>query len=506
MSEKYSMFTDIPRLIYERRDRSGKTGEDHNQFIECDCACATGLPINLQPVTASTDISYFLDTRNPFLVVPLVDNYYATLGRDTNLIILNRSALTIVNYFRQPHLLGDIPSIWYEVWGEGVIQPTLKQMVTLGLLLPEDYISPTFSEVPITLSAWLHISDRCNLRCAYCFLPHAHVDMSLETGHAAIEATFRSAVAHSYGEVKLKYAGGEPLLRFSFVVELHRYAQTLADRSGLSLDGVILSNGTRLTTKIVRAIQSLGLRLMISLDGLGEVHDRQRPYVNGRGSAIDATKAIGIALAEGLIPDISITVSQRNAEGLPELIAWVLERDLPFSLNFYRKNNFSVHHLDLQLEEEKIINSMLAAYKVIGSNLPRRSLLASLIDRANLSASHLRTCGVGHSYLVFDHLGQVAKCQMQINKPITASQVKDPLALVRADKIGIQNISVEEKEACRSCEWKYWCTGGCPLGTYKAIGRYDTKSPNCNIYKTLYPEAVRLEGRRLLKYFSETTM
>ena len=53
---------------------------------------------------------------------------------------------------------------------------------------------------------------------------------------------------------------------------------------------------------------------------------------------------------------------------------------------------------------------------------------------------------------------------------------------------------------CRDCEWKYWCAGGCPLTTYRATGRYDVKSPNCNIYKAIYPQAMRLEGLRLLKY------
>ncbi len=31
-------------------------------------------------------------------------------------------------------------------------------------------------------------------------------------------------------------------------------------------------------------------------------------------------------------------------------------------------------------------------------------------------------------------------------------------------------------------------------------GDNDVKSPNCNIYKALFPEALRLEGLRLLKY------
>ena len=41
--------------------------------------------------------------------------------------------------------------------------------------------------------------------------------------------------------------------------------------------------------------------------------------------------------------------------------------------------------------------------------------------------------------------------------------------------------------------------------THRATGRYDIQSPNCNIYKAIYPEAVRLEGLRLLKYFKAPT-
>ena len=80
--------------------------------------------------------------------------------------------------------------------------------------------------------------------------------------------------------------------------------------------------------------------------------------------------------------------------------------------------------------------------------------------------------------------------------------VVDPLSLVRADTVGIQNVPVDEKEGCRTCEWRYWCAGGCPLATFRATGRYDVRSPNCNIYKALFPVAVRLEGLRLLKYYA----
>ncbi|NJL35273.1 MAG: radical SAM protein [Chloroflexaceae bacterium] len=351
-----------------------------------------------------------------------------------------------------------------------------------------------------TLVAWLHTTDRCNLRCDYCYLPHLPTDMTIETGQAAIDATLRSAQAHGYRRIKLKYAGGEALLRFPFVAELHRYAEHATHMHGIGLDGVVLSNGTLLTAAMVNELQALGLRLMLSLDGVGTAHDRQRSYANGRGSWEQVARAVDLALAYGLVPDISITVSGRNAADLPALVAWVLERDLPFGLNFYRENDYAASNADLRYEEQQMIEGMRAAYRVIEQNLPCRSLLASLVDRANLAVAHSRTCGVGQNYLVFDWRGQVAKCQMQMRQTVASAADVDPLAAVRADSAGIQNIDVKEKTGCRDCAWKHWCTGGCPLATYRATGRYDVQSPNCTIYRTLYPEVVRLEQMRVQRY------
>ncbi|GAK54203.1 radical SAM domain protein [Candidatus Moduliflexus flocculans] len=364
------------------------------------------------------------------------------------------------------------------------------------------------------LSAWLHLSDACNLHCAYCYLPHAKAEMSIETGRAAIDATLSSALTHGYRSVKFKYAGGEPLLRLPLLLDLHRYARQNAEQRNLALDGVVITNGTLLTADIINQLKDVGLRVTISFDHLpDETHPcpsqegkrTQRNYPDGRDASADAMRGIETALECGLMPDISITVSGRNVAQLPELLAWVLEKDLPFSLNFYRENACSDGIADLRFEEERFIEGMLAAYKMIEANLPQRSLLASLADMANFAAPHLRRCSVGHSYLVFDTEGRVSKCQMQIDRPVADIRCDDPLGAVRAAKDGIRNLTVDEKEGCQECQWKYWCAGGCPLETYRMTSRYDVKSPHCNIYKALYPEVLRLEGLRLLKYAEENS-
>ncbi len=492
--------TTLPRVIVNHDSVVQAAGQ-------CDCGggdCACTLPdLSMPFLSASHSLPFTTSAfrRSPASsTLPLTEDAAICYGPYHKAAVLNESALSLLSFFEEANSAPSIPDNLRDGWGDEAIEQALQEMLGAGLLLPEEYGVPELVETPKTLAAWLHITDRCNLRCDYCYLPHLRKDMSLETGRKAIEATFRSAVKHGFSAVKLKYAGGEALIRFELVEQLHQYAKELAERYGLALDGVVLSNGTLLTAQIVQTMQALGLRLMISLDGLGEHHDVQRKYAGGRGSFEDVSRGVGVALAHGLLPDVSITVSGRNAEGLAEMVAWTLARDLPFSLNFYRENELSSSLADLKLDEEKIIEGMLAAYQVMEANLPRRSLLASIVDRSNLAAPHLRTCGVGQSYLVFDYHGRVSKCQMQLHQPVTTVQADDPLALIRADSLGIQNLSVEEKEGCRDCEWKYWCTGGCSLATFRATGRYDIKSPNCRIYKALYPEAVRLEGLRLLKY------
>ena len=54
------------------------------------------------------------------------------------------------------------------------------------------------------LITWLHLTDRCNFRCSYCYLPHVREDMSPETGRAAIDATFRSALANGFKQQYLR--------------------------------------------------------------------------------------------------------------------------------------------------------------------------------------------------------------------------------------------------------------------------------------------------------------
>lgn len=456
----------------------------------CDCACPTTPPVPLPDALPGAALRLHPGLR----LMALDDNHSVAY-------VPSHSRVVVIN---------DAARRWLATRGEqprhdasAAERECAELCLRLGLLTSGDgaLAAPPPAD---TLVAWLHVTNACNLRCTYCYVNKTNEAMDQATGDAAVAAALRAAVRHGYRQVLLKYAGGEASLNLPLVERMHHTAIEHAAAQGIQVTGGLLSNGAALTSQRLAVIRRLGLRLMISLDGMGRVHDQQRPTVAGRGSFAAALAGIERALAAGITPDISITVTSDSIHGLPDLLRWVLARELPFSINFYRSPAWGSTHTALRDEESAIIAGMRRAYAVIADNPPRHSVLGALLDRTHLGASHARPCGAGDNYLVVGHTGQISLCQMDIANPITSVTSSDPLmalrdASARQDRPGPRAPTVDEKEGCRSCEWRYWCAGGCPVETYRATGRSDIRSPNCAIYKALYPDVIRLEGLRLLR-------
>ncbi len=375
-------------------------------------------------------------------------------------------------------------------------QPFDWNLWQAALLWPSGQMPPPPQEHPRGLTAWLAVTQACNLACPMCYVSKRARVMPLAVAEAALQRLTQQARAQGWRRLKLKYAGGEPTLAWRRLQQIHARAVALAQASGLDLEAVLLTNGTRLTAERVAWLQAQGLRVALSLDGVGTVHDRLRPARDGQSAFQRLAHAVDtLLLPAGIRPSITITVSRWNAGHVAETLAWVLERDLPFSINFYRQPWNTTAPADLQLEEEAILAGMRDAFRVLEDLLPTWPFIDGLLDRGT-GLPHSYACGVGRSYLVITPEGQVAPCHMR--QDTTLGSVTT-FTLEDLQHSPIPAVSVDDKPDCRTCPFRYLCAGGCPLETYRQHGRWDQRNPNCAIYRALYPEVLRLEGLRLLK-------
>jgi uncharacterized protein len=393
-------------------------------------------------------------------------------------VVLNEPARRVLDTFTAPRPLRGV---------------TDRQLAELGLLATNTMAESVAHDASSTLTAWLHLTDACNLSCSYCYVRKSDRSMDEPVGRAAVDVVIRSALTHGFRAVKLKYAGGEPTLSWPLVRSLHARARALAAQHNLELRAALLSNGTLLTDEMIAWLRDENVRLMISLDGVGAAHDAQRPFPNGSGSFALVSQSVDRALVRGLSPHLSITVTARNAESLAETVAFALERDLLFNFNFVRQPGAEIDHT-------RLIAGMQAAFAVIETARPRRRLIDGLLDRSGFGVPHRYPCGAGRSYLVIDPLGRVARCQMTTDEPLVDVWDDDPLRMIQESSDGFQNVSVDENEDCRECVWRYWCAGGCPLLAYRTVGRSDRSSLYCPVYRMLFPALLRLEGLRLLRW------
>ena len=417
------------------------------------------------------------------------------------LVVVDSQAYALLALFLTPRTLDEVLTLQTTEPSQSVI-PMIALLYKTGLLQRADMPSlPLKDEEQLhRISAWLHVTNACNLRCHYCYVEKTNEHMPENVAQQAVDAIFRSAARRQIQHIYLKYAGGEASLHMNSVIALHDYATILAQEHSITLRGTLLSNGVVLSQRAIDQVKTRNIGVAISLDGVDPSHDSQRPFIHGQNSFHYVDRTIKRLLSNGLLPHINVTVSRRNLAGLPELLIYILKYDMPFTLSYYRDNACVMDGKSLQFDEQTMIAAMREAFSVIERHLPRRSLLGSLIDRADLRGPHQRTCGVGHDYMVVDQHGAIAKCHADIKRTITTVHAEDPLQEIRNDRWGVQGLPVERKEGCGTCDWRYWCSGGCPLLTYRMTGRYDVKSPNCGIYKALFPEVLRLEALRLLKY------
>jgi uncharacterized protein len=491
----------VPRAIaLSGFDLSGAVQTASHGCEDCACSVSESLQAPTWPARPeTTGVNHWVRGRE-ITKIEVGDGHYVLFNPvgSGGAIVVNEAGLALFQRFELPTTLRDA-----RVTGPGCepdAQEVFDRLARLGFIHPEGQVqSPEFTAGTL-LTAWLHVTNACNLRCPYCYVHKSAEKMDESIGRASVEAVMLSAVRHGFPAVKLKYAGGEASLNHRLLLELHEYAQVLASEHGIKLHATLLSNGVKLPSALIDMLKEHGIRVMISLDGVYGHHDRQRPFASGKPSFRFVERTISDLIARGHPPHLSITITNRNSSGLAEVVRFALERNLTFSLNFFRDNDCSAQFSDLQYEENAMISSLLEAFGVVEEFLPPWSVLGSILDRGQLLEPRQRSCGVGQDYVVIDQRGRVAKCHMEIERTLGDVVRDDPLQLVRKDLTLVQNLAVTEKEGCRDCTWRYWCSGGCSVATFRATGRYDVKSPNCRIYKAIYPEALRLEGLRILKY------
>jgi uncharacterized protein len=465
---------------------------------DCDCACALDL---LQGSSGRPAATVWTRQRQA-VPMPLEGGWqaYFNPAGPVGISVLNTEAQRVLAAFDAP-ISPDAAARHLPGMPAAVLRETIEGLGQVGLVRPMA-VSSVSPAQPSTLSAWLHVTEACSLDCPYCYV-HKHAKaMSPEVGRQAIDRLAEVASRHGYRSLKLKYAGGEPTLNFPLIRILHARAARRAAEAGLALEEVILSNGVGIMDAMLDAVAQAGMRLMVSLDGDQATHDRVRARRDGGGTYAAVVWAVEGAIERGLQPNISITLTALNLEAAPAAVAFALERELPFNLNFYREcamaDSAGIPSL-LVPNPAQLVDTMLRIFDLIRTYPTYPLSLTGILDRTRLDAPHQHPCSAGRDYMVVDTEGRASACQMLLEEPWASLADEDPLDTIRQHGERIFR-PVDRQSDCYACPWRTACSGGCPLMRGTALHDW-----YCQVYRILLPELVRLEAGRLIASLAQDT-
>ncbi len=158
---------------------------------------------------------------------------------------------------------------------------------------------------------------RCNLNCIHCYSLSADVDFPGELSTAEVFDVMDDLRA--FGVPVLILSGGEPLLRPD-IFDISKRAKDKGFYTGLS------SNGALIDEEVANKIAEIGYDYVgVSLDGIGEVHDRFRRQ---EGSFDAALNGMSLCKSRKIKVGLRFTMTERNVESLPEMLDLMDREDI----------------------------------------------------------------------------------------------------------------------------------------------------------------------------------
>jgi uncharacterized protein len=316
------------------------------------------------------------------------------------------------------------------------------------------------------LSCELLITTSCNLACTYCIASELEkMTMDINCGISAIDMFI--SLAEGASDLEFTFTGGEPLLRLEILKDLVRYADTKSRNAGMNPSFIVKTNGTILNDEIIAIYKTYKFKVVVSIDGLPEFHDKYRKTINGN----DTQRIISENIANLLKNEISCVASLSVH---PSHASYIIK-------NIQHLYNLGIKSIDVgpvygtfSWSESEIIEfakSLKECAKFMREvNEHDFVEIGPIYQHSEHVHERLRDnwgCKAGATNLAFLPNGKISGCSA-----LAMISPNFPNLVIGDIKTGINDIAlqnlfsysqahIENRTSCKSCDTGTNCSGGC---------------------------------------------
>lgn len=339
----------------------------------------------------------------------------------------------------------------------------------------KDYIFDFKKRPTVVKALCLHIAHDCNLACQYCFAEEGEYHgrralMSFEVGKKALD--FLIANSGNRRNLEVDFFGGEPLMNWDVVKQLVAYGREQEKLHDKHFRFTLTTNGVLLNDEVQEFVNKEMDNVVLSTDGRKDVHDRMRPFRNGKGS-YDLVMPKFLKLADSRNQQryyVRGTFTHYNKDFAADVL----------SLADYGFEQISVEPVVADASEpyaitKEDIPEICAEYDKLAKEMIRRekegkgfTFFHFMIDLSGgpCVAKRLSGCGSGTEYLAVTPWGDLYPCHQfvgqeeflmgNVDEGVTRTDICDQF----------KACNVYTKPKCRECFAKFYCSGGCAANAY----------------------------------------
>ncbi|NDJ85442.1 MAG: radical SAM protein [Chloroflexi bacterium] len=314
-------------------------------------------------------------------------------------------------------------------------------------------------------TAVLLLTNRCNLRCTYCYadagvMPAA--DLSTDLAYSVIDRVVANAQTQGAPHFEVSFhGGGEPMQAWQVIKAATAYARRQDIPSRITL----VSNGVWSRQQREWALANLD-GVTISIDGGPATQDQQRPLPNGAGSYKYVLTTLQALDEAEFNYGIRMTATAPWRERFPADVQYLCEatRCRLFQVEPAFNVNRGEHQEAQQDEAQAFVDGFIAAFDIARS--AGRELLFS---GARLGLVTRTFCSAPYNALIVNAAGQLVTCyeiasdSHALAEISTIGEVTDSGIAINQPARDYLLDFVEDKQAhlCQECFAKWHCAGDC---------------------------------------------
>lgn len=372
-------------------------------------------------------------------------------------------------------------------------QTAAEELVEAGLLCDSSTPPPVSVMRPPDQVA-LFLTEKCNLRCDYCYAHGGAGARTIPRKMAEDAITYLARTVKETGGSVLGvhfHGGGEVTTEWGLFVSLVEYARNLAESEGLSaqisagLNGVM---SARRAAQIPRLLDSA----TVSLDGLPEIHDQHRRTATGRGSSRQVLRTLAILDQEAFSKSYGLraTVTPDAVGRLPDSVAFMCEHSeslqikaeplFPYGRGRDQEEVDPLAYTEAFMEAKNVATKYGRQLNYSGC---RFGTVSDIFCRAVNGSFCVTPSGLVTACFEVGHKADTDLDQFIYGRYNANWGTFD---LDQAKRKALLRYRVGNRPGCRDCYAKYYCCGDCPAKVAVDGGpATDMKRVRCTINREL---------------------